>query len=76
MLYFLAYNKDEKRQMIVGDQFPLDSCDEEGHTEANSWVEAKHMFGFPLTPTQESMKASNGCGLCALGQHRFKCSRS
>ncbi len=56
MIFFLIQNTRENRQMIDSDG-SRPNCPIEGECEAKNWVEAKLLFGFPLSPIQQLMLA-------------------
>jgi len=54
MTFFLINNLRENRQMIDSDG-SRENCPILEEVEAKSWVEAKFLFGFPLSPIQQLM---------------------
>lgn len=51
--YILQQNIKNNR-LIIDTKLHLD-CELKEQTEANSWVQAKYNFGFPLTNIQQDM---------------------
>ena len=42
-------------QRLIIDTKVIDGCGIAGEVDAGSWIEAKKLLGFELTPTQEMM---------------------
>lgn len=53
MKYYLMDSVAEQRLII--DTKVIDGCGIAGEVDAGSWIEAKKLLGFELTPTQEMM---------------------